>query len=147
MVSGLGPEAEKQGQIMKFSPPYFTVGMMYWCWLIVPFLRHTFHSSVVVCHGGLWQTSASSNVFFWRAEASSVVFLPWIPYLSKNVHMLDAWTGVSASFNEVFMSLAVIHGFFFTSWMTLRCALGIIYDWCPLLGRVATVLNCLLMDA
>ena len=40
-----GPEAEKQPQTTMLPPPYFTVGMRFWCLCAVPF----FFSTHVVC--------------------------------------------------------------------------------------------------
>ena len=35
------PWGSKAAQTMMLPPPYFTVGMRFWCWCAVPFFRHT----------------------------------------------------------------------------------------------------------
>ncbi len=78
-------------------------------------------------------------VFFLVNSGFYLGTLPWMPFLPSLFLIVESWTLTLIEASEACSSLDVVLGSFMTSWMSRRCALGVILVGRPLLGRFTTV--------
>ena len=78
-------------------------------------------------------------MFFLLSSGFRLGTLPCRPFLPSLFLMVESWTLTLTEASEACSSLDVVVGSFVTSWMSHRCALGVILVSRPLLGRFSTV--------
>lgn len=78
-------------------------------------------------------------VYFLVSSGFCLGTLPWMPFFPSLFLIVESWTMTLIETNEACSSLDVVLGSFMTSWMSRRCALGVILVGRPLLGRFITV--------
>ncbi len=78
-------------------------------------------------------------MFFLLSSGFGLGTLPCRPFLPSLFLMVESWTLTLTEASEACSSLDVVVGSFVTSWMSRRCALGVILVGRPLLGRFTTV--------
>ncbi len=78
-------------------------------------------------------------MFFLLSRGFSLGTLPCRPFLPSLFLMVESRTLTLTEASEACSSLDVVVGSFVTSWMSRRCALGVILVGRPLLGRFTTV--------
>ncbi len=81
-----------------------------------------------------WQMWDEPLCSFWPAVAFALE--PFLPCLFL---IVESWTLTLIEASEACSYLYVVLGSFMTSWMSRRCALGVILVGRPLLGRFTTV--------
>ncbi len=85
-----------------------------------------------------WQMWDEPLCSFWSA-GFCLGTLPWMPFLTSLFLIVESWTLTLIEASEACRSLDVVLGSFMTSWMSRRCALGVIVLGRPLQGRFTTV--------
>ncbi len=85
-----------------------------------------------------WQMWDEPLCSFWSA-GFCLGTLPWMPFLTSLFLIVESWTLTLIEASEACSSLDVVLGSFMTSWMSRRCALGVIVLGRPLQGRFTTV--------
>ena len=144
-----GPEAAKQPQTMTLPPPDFTVGMMFFFWNPVFLLRQMYWDThlpksstfVTSIRSKSWGSSRCFRakmgrvlMFFLLSSGFRLGTLPCRPFLPSLFLM-----NTDLNWGKWGLKFFVIVGSFVTSWMSRRCALGVILFGWPLLGRFTTV--------
>ncbi len=162
MASHPGPEAAKQPQTSHY---HHHVWLLVWCsfyemlcWLYarcngtctlqkVQLLSQQSTEYLPKSLGDnqdiFWQMWDEPLFFFWFFLVIFSGFclgtLPWMQFLPSLFLIVESWTLTLIEASEACSSLDVVLGSFMTSWMSCRCALGVILVGQPLLGRFTTV--------
>ncbi len=111
---------------------------------------HTFQKVKLLSHQSteyLPKSLGDNQDIFGKCETSLCVLfgqqwllpwtLPWMPFLPSFFLIVESWTLTLIEASEACSSLDVVLGSFMTSWMSRRCALGVI-----LVGRPLLVHHC-----
>jgi len=148
----------------KTAPDHHTPTTIFYCWYDVLFLKygvtftpdvmgHTpskkFNFCLVSSQSIFPKSWGSSRCFLAKLRQAFMFFLlssgfrlgtlPCKPFLPSLFLMVESWTLTLTEASEACTSLDVVVGSFVTSWMSRRCALGVILVSRPLLGRFSTV--------
>ncbi len=84
-----------------------------------------------------WQMWDEPLCSFLVSNGFCLGTLPWMPFLPSFFLIVESWTLTLIEASEACSSLDVVLGSFMTSWMSRRCALGVI-----LVGRPLLVHHC-----
>ncbi len=84
-------------------------------------------------------------VFFVFQKWLYLGTLPWMLFLSSLFLIVESWTPILIKACEACSSLDVVLGSSMTSWMSRRCALGVMLSGRPLLERFNTLPSFLLL--
>ncbi len=147
----------------KTAPDHHTTTTIFYCWYDVLFLKccyfyarcngtHTFQKvKLLSCqsteyfpkslgdHQDVFWQNWDELLFFLLSSGFGLGTLPCRPFLPSLFLMVESWTLTLTEASEACSSLDVVVGSFVTSWMSRRCALGVILVGRPLLGRFTTV--------
>ncbi len=75
-------------------------------------------------------------MFFLVSSGFCLWTLPWMPFLPSLFLIVESWALTLIEAREACSSLDVVLGSFMTSWMSRRCALGVILVGQPTPGKV-----------
>ena len=122
--------------MMYPPPPYFMVGIRFWCWCAEPFfLPHimwcvltnnsTLVSSVHRTSIKFLQTSNLQQCFFLDCSSFFCGVFPWTPLLFYDFVIVDLSTEIEEGARHFYKFLADTLGFFFTTPSSLPCSLAV----------------------